>query len=152
MNELEKKRCEEYSRILFGKSVKGDDLEELVRASSSFEDFRIRVVYKFANKNENSKQISLRWRNSVAKVEEVPDGNSLLHVLEGLAQKQVELERKMREGNTELLDKLQALDAAATTQASWRINLDEIRYQIAEIRKGLECLEEVPLHRRNGSK
>ncbi len=121
MNEPERIRCEEYSRALFGKSVKNNDFEDLVKGSSSFEEFRIRVVHKFANKYEHSKKVAVRWR-------------------------------KMREANAEMLDRLQALDAAATAQSGWRTDLDEIRAQIAEIRKNLEHLEELPSRGGNGSK
>jgi hypothetical protein len=152
MNEPEKVRCEEYSRAVFGKSVKNSELEDLVRGSSSFEEFRIRMVHKFANKNELSKKITVRWQNTVVKSDDSPDANILLHMLESLAQKQIELERKMREANTELLERFQALDAAATAQAVWRTNIDEICVQIAEIRKSLEHLEGLPSRGGNGSK
>jgi len=153
MNEPEKIRCEEYSRAIFGKSVKTAELEDLVKGSSSFEEFRIRMVHKFAHKTEYSKKIAVRWQGTVVKrADELPDANILLHMLESLAQRQVELERKMREANAELLQKLQTLDAAATTQAVWRANLDEIRDQIAEIRKNLEQLEVLPSRGGNGSK
>jgi hypothetical protein len=152
MNEPEKVRCEEYSRAIFGKSVKNAELEDLVKGSSSFEEFRIRMVHKFSNKNEHSKKIAVRWQTTIVKTDDRPDANILLHMLESLAQRQVELERKMRESNAELLEKLQALDKAATTQAVWRTNLDEIRDQIAEIRKNLEQLEVLPSRGGNGSK
>jgi hypothetical protein len=152
MNEPEKVRCEEYSRAVFGKSVKNSELEDLVKGSSSFEEFRIRMVHKFANKNELSKKISLRWQNTIVKSDDSVDANILLHMLESLAQKQIELERKMREANTELLERLQALDVAATAQAMWRTSLDEICVQIAEIRKSLELLEGLPPRGGKGSK
>jgi len=152
MNEPEKGRCEEYSRVLFGKSLRGGDLEDLVKGSSSYEEFRVRVVHKLANKDEKSKQITVRWRNSVAKKDDSPDANILLHMLESLAEKQTELERKMRDANAELLERLKTLDSAATTQATWRTTLEETRYQIAEIRKCLEGLEELPSCGGNGSK
>jgi len=152
MNDPEKVRCQEYSRFLFGKSLKGVDLEDLMKGSSSFEEFRIRVVHKFASKNDNSRKIKIRWGNSVTHTNESPDANSLLHMLESLSQKQTQLEQKMRGANAELLEKLAVLDAAATAQATWRTKLEEIRYQIAEIRKRLEHLEELPSHRGNGSK
>lgn len=151
MNEPEKVRCAEYSRALFGKSVKNGDFEDLLRGSSSFEEFRIRLVHKFAGKSEHSKKVAVRWQSTVTKRNDSPDGNILLHKLESLAQKQIELERKMREANAELLDKLHALDAAATVQAGWRTNLEEIRTQIAAIRGDLEHLEELPSHGGNGS-
>jgi hypothetical protein len=152
MNDPETNRCEEYSRILFGKSVKGGELNDLVRGSASFEDFRIRVVHKFANRNEHSKKITMRWHNSVAKAADSHDANSLLHMLENLALKQIELERRMREATVELLEKLKALDAHSTAQAAWRTSFDEIRNQMAEIRSRLEHLEEVPSRGGNGSK
>ncbi len=152
MNEPERIRCEEYSRALFGKSVKNNDFEDLVKGSSSFEEFRIRVVHKFANKYEHSKKVAVRWQSTVVKTDDSPDANILLHRLESLAQKQIDLERKMREANAEMLDRLQALDAAATAQSGWRTDLDEIRAQIAEIRKNLEHLEELPSRGGNGSK
>jgi DNA repair exonuclease SbcCD ATPase subunit len=152
MDEPQKNRCEEYSRALFGKSVKNSELEDLVKGSSSFDEFRVRVVHKFASRNEYSKKIAVRWQSTVVKSDDHPDANILLHMLESLAQRQIELERKMREANAELLERFQALDAAATTQASWRANLDEVRHQIAEIRKDLEKLEVVPSRGGNGSK
>jgi hypothetical protein len=152
MNEPEKVRCEEYSRVLFGKSLKGGDLEDLVKGSSSYEEFRVRVVHKWSNKDDKSKQITVHWRSSVAKKDDSPDANILLHMLESLAEKQTELERKMREANAELLDRLKALDSATTAQATWRTTLEETRYQIAEIRKWLEGLEELPSREGNGSK
>jgi hypothetical protein len=152
MNEPEKVRCQEYSRALFGKSIKNAELEDLVKGSSSFDEFRIRVVHKLANRNEYSKQIAVRWQSTVVKTDDRPDANILLHMLESLALKQVELERKWREANAELLERLQTLDASATTQAVWRANLDGIRDQIAEIRKNLEHLEELPSRGGNGSK
>jgi DNA repair exonuclease SbcCD ATPase subunit len=153
MNEPETIRCEEYSRAIFGKSVKNAELEDLVKGSSSFGEFRIRVVHKYTNQNEHSKKIAVRWQSTVVKTDDHhPDANILLHMLESLAQRQVELEKKRREANAELLERLQALDKAATTQAVWRANLDEIRAQIAEIRKTLEQLEVLPSRGGNGSK
>jgi len=152
MDEPEKNRCEEYSRALFGKSVKNNEFEDIVKGSSSFDEFRVRLVHKFASRNEYSKKIAVRWQSTVGKTDDHPDANILLHMLESLSQRQIELERKMREANTELLERFQALDAAATTQASWRANLDEVRHQIAEIRKDLEKLEMVPSRGGNGSK
>jgi DNA repair exonuclease SbcCD ATPase subunit len=154
MNEPEKIRCEEYSRALFGKSVKNNELEDLVKGSSSYDEFRVRVVHKFSNRNEYSKRIAGRWQSTIVvkTADHLPDANILLHMLEGIAQRQVEVERKMREANAELLERLQTLDAAATTQAIWRANLDEIRDQIGAIRKSLERLEELPSRGGNGSK
>lgn len=153
MDEPQKIRCEEYSRAIFGKSVKGSELEDLVKGSSSFDEFRVRVVHKFASRNEYSKKIAVRWQSTVVKSDDHhPDANILLHTLETLAQRQVELERKMREANADLLERLQTLDAAATTQTLWRANLDEIRDQIAELRRNLEKLEVVPSRGGNGSK
>ena len=151
MNEPEKVRCAEYSRALFGKSVKNGDFEDLLKGSSSFEEFRIRLVHKFASKNEHSKKVAVRWQATVTHKNDSPDGNILLHKLESLAQKQIELERKMREANADLLDKLHTLDTAATVQSGWRTNLEEIRTQIAEIRRNLEHLEELPSRGGNGS-
>jgi hypothetical protein len=151
MNEPERIRCEEYSRAVFGKSVKNGDFEDLVKGSSSFEEFRIRVVQEFANKSEHSKKVVVRWQSTVVKREDFPDANILLHKLESLAQKQIDIERQIREANAALLDRLQALDAAAAAQSGWRTSLDEIRTQIAEIRNGLEHLEELPSHGGNGS-
>jgi hypothetical protein len=152
MNELEKMRCEEYSRAIFGKSVKNKELEDLVKGSASFEEFRIRVVHKCSNRNEQTKKIAARWQSTLVKPDAVPDANILLHMLESLAQKQVDLERKLREANADLLSRLQVLDAAATGQAVWRTNLEEIRDQIAVIRRNLAQLEEVPSRGGNGSK
>jgi hypothetical protein len=152
MNDPERVRCEEYSRAIFGKSVKHGDFEDLVKGSSSFEEFRIRLVHKFAHKNEQSKKIAVRWQSTATKANDSPDANILLHRLESLAQKQVELERKVREANADWLEKLRILDAAATAQSGWRTSLDDIRTQIAEIRQNLEHLEELPARGGNGSK
>jgi uncharacterized membrane protein YccC len=152
MNEPERVRCEEYSRAVFGKSVKNGDFDDLVKGSASFEEFRIRAVHRFSNRNEHSKKVAVRWQSTVVKVDEHPDANILLHMLESLAQKQVDLERKLREANAELLDRLQTLDTAATAQAGLRTNLDDIRTQIVEIRRSLEHLEELPSRGGTGSK
>jgi hypothetical protein len=144
MNEPEKSRCEDYSRAVFGKAVKKSELEDIVKASSSFQDFRIRVVHKWSAKNEHSKKIAARWQNTVAKPAALPDANILLHMLESLAQKQIDLERKLREANADLLARLQVLDAAATSQAVWRNQLEEMRCQIATIRGNLARLEDLP--------
>jgi hypothetical protein len=152
MNEPEKGRCEEYSRALLGKALKSGDLEDLVKGSASFEEFRVRAVHKYAEKNDSLRKVTARWRKNVVKTEESPDANTLLHMVEGLSERQIELERKMREANAELLERLKALDSAATTQATWRTTLDETRYQIAEIRQCLERLEEVPVRGGNGLK
>lgn len=151
MNEPERVRCEEYSRAVFGKSLKNGDIEELLRASASYAEFRIRVVQRFSNKNEHSKKIAVRWQSTVSKADDHPDANILLHMLESLAQKQIDLERRIREANTQLLERLQTLDTAATAQSGWRTDLEEIRTQIAEIRKSLEHLEELPSRGGNGS-
>jgi len=152
MNDPEKVRCEEYSRAIFGKSVKTKDLEDLVKGSASFEDFRIRVVHKCSKLNDHTKQVVVRWQSTLAKPANVPDANILLHMLEGLSLKQTDLERKLREANAELLSRLQALDAAATGQAAWRFSLDEMREQIAVIRRNLAQLEELPATGGNFSK
>jgi hypothetical protein len=147
MNESEKTKCEDYSRILFGKAVKKTELEEIVKGSSSYEDFRIRAVGRCFSKNEHSTKIAARWQSTVAKPEPLPDANILLHMLESLAQKQVDLERRLREANADLLTRLQALDAAATGHAAWRTQSEEIRGQIAAIRGNLARLEHLPSHK-----
>jgi hypothetical protein len=152
MNEPEKVRCEEYSRAIFGKSVKNGDLEELVKGSVSFEEFRIRLVHRFSNKNEHSKRIAARWQDTVVKTNNHSDANILMHMLESLALKQIEIERKLREANADLLARFQALDAAATDHATWRVHLDEIREQIVGMRKNLVHMEELPSRGGNGSK
>jgi len=152
MNEPEKLRCQEYSRAVFGKSIKNSELEDLVRGSASFEEFRIRVVHRYSNKSENSRKIVIRWRNVTPSSDASPDTNILFHMLESLSQKQIDLERKLRDANADLLDRLQVLDAAATGQAAWRTNLEEIRDQIAVIRVNLSRSEELPSHGGNGSK
>jgi hypothetical protein len=152
MNEPDRVRCQEYSRAVFGKSLKNGDFEDLVKAGTSFQEFRIHLVHKFANKNEHSKQIAVRWRTALGGADDQPDANILLHKLEGLAQRQTDLERKMREANALLLEGLQTLDTAATVQSGRRADLDEIRTQIAQIRQGLEHLEELPSRGGNGSR
>lgn len=152
MNEPEKERCEEYSRVLLGRALRSSDLEDLLGGSSSYEEFRIHVVQKLAERNDNLRRITLLWRKSAVKADESPDANILLHRIESLTEKQAGLERKMREATVELLGKLKALDSAATAQAGWSATLGETRYQIAEIRRCLEHLEEVPSHGGNGVK
>jgi len=152
MNEPERVRCEEYSRAVFGKSVKTGDFEDLLKGSASFEEFRIRVVHRFANRTEHSKKVASRWQSTVGPVDEHPDANILLHMLESLAQRQIDLEKTMRQANAELLDRLQALDGAATAQSGWRANLEELCTQIAVIRKSLEHLEELPSRGGTGTK
>jgi hypothetical protein len=144
MNEPEKAKCEDYSRALFGKAVKKAELEDILKGSASFEDFRIRVVHRCSGKNEHSKKIVARWQSTVVKSDSFPDANILLHMLESLAQKQIDLERKLREANADLLARLQVLDAAATGQAAWRLQLEEIRGQIAVIRGNLARSEDLP--------
>jgi hypothetical protein len=147
MNEPEKTRCEDYSRMLFGKALKKGEFEEIVKASASFADFRIRVVHRCSARNEHSKQIAARWQSTVARPEPVPDANILLHMLESLSQKQLDMERKLREASADLLARLQVLDAAATSHAAWRSQLEEIRGQIAVIRGNLARSEDIPSHR-----
>src|ERR1700722_2354193 len=144
MNEPERARCEDYSRALFGKTVKKAEFEDIVKGSASFEDFRIRVVHRCSGKSEQSKKIAARWQSTVVKSAPFPDANILLHMLESLAQKQIDLERKLRDANADLLARLQVLDAAATGQAAWRTHLEEIRGQIAVIRGNLARSEDVP--------
>jgi hypothetical protein len=131
--------------MLFGKAVKKSEIEEIVRGSESYEEFRIRVVHRCFGKNEHSTKIAARWQSTVAKPDPLPDANILLHMLESLAQKQIDLERKLREANAQLLSKLQELDAAATSHAAWRKQLDEMRGQIAVIRGNLARSEQLPL-------
>lgn len=144
MNKSEKGRCEEYSRVLLGKSLKAAEFEDLFKGSSSYEEFRIRAVAKLAPRSGNSNQIALHWRNSVKQIENSIDANTLLNRLESLAEKQTELDRKMREANGELLARLKALDSLAISQETWATALNEIRYQIVEMRKSLEHLEDLP--------
>jgi chromosome segregation ATPase len=143
MNEPERIRCDEFSRILLGSSLKAASLEQLAEASASYQDFRVQAVAQASGKNELSQRIAARWRQTVVRTPP-SDANSLLHTLEGLAQKQIELDRRMRESRAELLDKLKALDAFATAQASWRSSLQEMRQQIFELRKRLESVDNSP--------
>jgi len=143
MNEPERIRCDEFSRLLLGSSLKAASLEGLAEASASFQEFRVQAVKQASGKNQLSQRIAARWQQTVARPA-TTDANVMLHTLEGLAQKQIELDRRMRESRTELLDKLKALDAFATAQASWRSSLDEMRQQIVELRKRLESVDKSP--------
>jgi hypothetical protein len=143
MDDIERGQCEQYSRILFGKLAKGKDFEDLIKGSFSYHAFRIQAVQRFANKNETTKKIVQRWQGA-AKPDSAPDATQLLQVLEGLVLKHTDLDRVIREAGMELLDRFKTLDTAATGQAIWRAELDDIRRQMAEIRSGLENSEEVP--------
>jgi hypothetical protein len=145
MNESELARCAQYSQILFGKSLKSRDADDLVSLCSSFEEFRIRVILQFSQKAEAPRKVAAHWRASAVKEDGSPDANITLHMLENLSQKQNDLERKMRDTSAELLAKLQAIDSVATAQGEWRSSIDEIRTQIAVLRNRLDQVDEVPL-------
>jgi hypothetical protein len=152
MNESELGQCEQYSQMLFGKSLKSRDAEDLVKLCSSFEEFRVRAVLKFSQKTEAAKKVAAHWRASAVKEVESPDANILLHMLENLSQKQNDLERKMRDATAELLDKLKAIDTAATAQAEWRTNIDDMRLQVSALRKKVDHVDEIPAARGRLSK
>ena len=152
MNESELSQCEQYSQVLFGKSLKRRDIEDLVKLCSSFEEFRVRVVLKFSPKTEAAKKVAANWRESAVEEVDSPDANILLHMLENLSQKQNDLDRKMRDAAAELLDKLKAIDTAATAQAEWRTNIEDIRSQVSALRKRLDHVDEIPVARGRLSK
>jgi hypothetical protein len=145
MNESELARCAQYTQILFGKSLKSRDADELVRLCSSFDEFRIRLVLKFSQKTEALKKVAAHWRASAVKEDKSPDANIMLHMLENLSQKQSDLELKMRDTSAELLAKLQAIDSVATAQSEWRNSIDEIRTQLTLLRTRLDHEVEVPV-------
>jgi hypothetical protein len=151
MDDIERVQCEQYSRIVFGKFAKGKEFDDLIKGSFSYRDFRIHAIQKFANKTETLKRISQRWQGSVAKPDTGPDANRLLHMLETLVVKHADLERRIREANTDLLDKFKTLDTAATSQATWRTHLAEMRLQIAGVRSDLEHSEEMASRTRDPS-
>ncbi len=138
--------------MLFGKSLKRRDVEDLLKLCSSFEEFRVRVVLTFSKATEAAKKVAAHWRATAVKEVDSPDANILLHMLEKLSQKQNDLERKMRDATAELLDKLKAIDTAATAQAEWRTNIDDIRSQVSAMRKRLDHVEEIPTTRGRLSK
>lgn len=142
MNEPERNRCEELSRLFLGQ--KRGPVDELAKSSGSFQDFRIRLVQRAATKDELAKRVAARWQTTIAKGTPAADANSLLHMLEGMAQRQAELERSMREARAEVLDHLKTLDTFATAQASWRASLDDLRHQMALVRKGLAQVDKCP--------
>jgi hypothetical protein len=145
MNESERARCAQYTQILFGKSLKSRDADDLISLCSSFDEFRIRVVLEFSQKAEALKKVAAHWRGSAVREDKAPDANIMLHMLENLSQKQNDLERKMRDTSAELLAKLQAIDGVATAQAEWRNSIDEIRTQITVLRNRLDYVDEVPV-------
>src|SRR5260370_37900327 len=108
MNESELARCAQYTQILFGKSLKNRDADDLISLCSSFEEFRVRIVLKFFQKAEALKKVAAHWRDSAIKEDNSPDGNIMLHMLENLSQKQKDLERKKLDPSAELFEKLQA--------------------------------------------
>jgi DNA-binding transcriptional MerR regulator len=81
-----------------------------------------------------------------------PDANRLLHVLESLVLKHTDLEGKMRDANTDLLEKFKALDTTATALAILRTNSDDMRLQMAGLRSALEHSEEMPSRGGKGTK
>jgi hypothetical protein len=145
MNESELARCAQYTQILFGKSLKSRDADDLVSVCSSFDEFRIRLVLKFSQKTEALKKVAAHWRASAVKEDKSPDANIMLHMLENLSRKQSDLELKMRDTSAELLAKLQAIDSVATAQAEWRNSIDEIRTQLTLLRTRLDHEDEVPV-------
>jgi predicted nucleic acid-binding Zn-ribbon protein len=144
MDETQRRRCSEFARLLFGRSLKSGDIEGLAKQCSSYEEFRIRLVLQLSISNEVSQRIATRWRDALKKSDDTVDANVLLHMLEALADRQAGLEQQMRQANVELLDKLKAIDGAASAQAVLRTNLEEYRAQIAAIRAQLEHMDDIP--------
>jgi hypothetical protein len=141
MNARELERAERLYRLLVGRPAKEGELLRLARGVASFEEFRVRLIADH-EVVPGAQGVGGVWRSRVAARINTPDPNDLMHTLEQLAARQTEVERQLRDRDTELLDKLRQLDTLSHGLGVLREESNQLRLLLKKYREAVLRLSE----------
>ena len=130
------RRAQRLYELLLGRSGRKEQLRELTDRVERFEDFRISLVRQ-CEASEAFSDVLVDWRRRVAAWGAETDDRKLMHDLEILSLKQVEIEKLLKANEATLMNKLRALDADATGLVELNRSVRKIRAAIEEHRKNL---------------
>jgi len=125
MTQTEIEKCERLYLLIKGRAFSATEKEEIQSRVKSYPEFRIRLISEFGWIADTT-AVANKWLNYAMRGDETADGNELLHAMESLAEKQLELEEKMKLANDLLIEKFCDIDNLAKSQ-------QEIKEQIAEM-------------------
>lgn len=137
-----------YSLVV-GQEAIGPSYERLRDKAQSYQEFRLLLVADH-ELLPDAAGVLARWSATVERVSIAPDSNELMHTLETLSSRQNDLERRLREPELELLEKLRQLDSIATSLFEIRKETRELRAIITQFRQRLVLLDEKSQHQDGG--
>jgi len=144
MIESDVEKSRRLSTILFGKALAGSELDELISQHSTFRSFRAALVDHMSSRNSNARVVVDHWRDQLRMEQSAADANALLTKLENIVMTQRDLEKKLRDGMTELLNQMSAIDRVASAHGACQNTLAELQTQIATLRNRIDAHDALP--------
>ena len=136
MTQADLQKCQRLYELLLGRNGRKDQLRRLTERAESFEHFRLRLIHECKD-NKVLVAVVAGWRRRLADWSVETDDRKLMHDLELLTLKQVEIEKLLKASEASLIDKLRALDAGATGLVELTRSVHEVRAAIEEHRRRL---------------
>jgi hypothetical protein len=139
MTQDDAQRAQRLHEILLERNGRKEQIRELTERVNGFDAFRISLVRRF-EANEALAGVLAEWRRRLAVWTAETDDRKLMHDIEVLSLKQVEIEKLLRAREETLVNKLRALDEEATGLVELNRSVREVRSAIEEHRKRLADL------------
>ena len=124
-------RARRLYELLLGRSGRKEQLRKMIEEAEAFADFRVMLV-RNGEEHEGLAEVLSDWRRRLAAWHTETDDRKLLHDLEVLMLKQRDIEKLLKANESILIDKLRALDSAAT-------ELLELNQKVREVRAAMEA-------------
>jgi hypothetical protein len=102
-------RCAELFRTLAARKPREDELDALLARASTYEEFRVLLVTSGAI-GSAGEPLARRWQLYAEQHRRAPDSNDLLHKIEHLEARQLELERQAEQLASAMREKLRSID------------------------------------------
>jgi hypothetical protein len=122
--------------LLAGRGARKDSFNSLVDRAKSFAEFRVLLVCDLKD-NKALAAVADQWRRRVAAWVVDADDRKLMHDLEVLSLRQVEIEKLLKANEAALMGKLREVDASASELATLSEKVRESRSVITEYRNRL---------------
>jgi SAM-dependent methyltransferase len=110
ISEQSRARCLQLSQVFSSLAVTKADIEDVIRTSSTYEHFRVAIVFMLASRSELENTVVAHWRECIRDVGRKANGRTQL--LESPSFRQFSLEAKLEKSTSQSIGDTSALTAA----------------------------------------
>ena len=141
MDQTDIDRCSSFAFLTLGRALKSADLDSLVTDSSSFAEFRVKMILSDSFRPTFASVVD-HWRTAVPHKGGVPSRSlsALGYAIEKILSRLDSIDSRVEKQEVQLLDAAKSLDAIATTHQNTLKDTTELRAITHSLRTRLSAV------------